>query len=74
MKEIFVALKVAKEKSKAWILTNYLNTIYLGQGAYGVGAAAETYFGVPASQLDAAQAAYIAAIIQSPSDHPTPAC
>ena len=73
MKEIFVALKVAKEKSKAWILTNYLNTIYLGQGAYGVGAAAETYFGVPASQLDAAQAAYIAAIIQSPSYYPTPA-
>ena len=73
MKEIFVALKVAKEKSKAWILTNYLNTIYLGQGAYGVGAAAETYFGVPAAQLDAAQAAYIAAIIQSPSYYPTPA-
>ena len=73
IKEIFVALKVAKEKSKAWILTNYLNTIYLGQGAYGVGAAAETYFGIPASQLDAAQAAYIAAIIQSPSYYPTPA-
>ncbi|HEY0717956.1 MAG TPA: transglycosylase domain-containing protein, partial [Streptosporangiaceae bacterium] len=35
MREIFVALKVAKEKSKAWILTNYLNTIYLGDGAYG---------------------------------------
>jgi len=73
IKEIFVALKVAKEKSKAWILTNYLNTIYLGQGAYGVGAAAETYFGIPASQVDAAQAAYIAAIIQSPSYYPTPA-
>ncbi len=73
VKEIFVALKVAKEKSKAWILTNYLNTIYLGQGAYGVGAAAETYFGIPASQVDAAQAAYIAAIIQSPSYYPTPA-
>ncbi len=73
IKEIFVALKVAKEKSKAWILTNYLNTIYLGQGAYGVGAAAETYFGIPVSQVDAAQAAYIAAIIQSPSYYPTPA-
>jgi membrane peptidoglycan carboxypeptidase len=71
--EIFVALKVAKEKSKAWILTNYLNTIYLGQGAYGIGAAAETYFGVPASQLTVAQAAMIAAVIQSPSYYPTPA-
>ena len=29
-------MKVAKEKSKQWILTNYLNTIYLGRGAYGV--------------------------------------
>ncbi len=73
IKEIFVALKVAKEKSKAWILTNYLNTIYLGNGAYGVGAAAKTYFGVSASQLTVAQAAEIAAIIQSPSYYPTPA-
>ena len=72
IKEIFVALKVAKEKSKAWILTNYLNTIYLGRGAYGVGAAAETYFGIPASQLSIAQAAMIAAIIQSPSYYPNP--
>jgi membrane peptidoglycan carboxypeptidase len=73
IKEIFVALKVAKEKSKAWILTNYLNTIYLGNGAYGVGAAAKTYFGVSASQLTVAQAAEIAAIIQSPSYYPTAA-
>jgi membrane peptidoglycan carboxypeptidase len=73
IKEIFVALKVAKEKSKAWILTNYLNTIYLGNGAYGVGAAAKTYFGVPASKLTVAQAAEIAAIIQSPSYYPTAA-
>jgi membrane peptidoglycan carboxypeptidase len=37
IKEIFVAMKVAKEKSKQWILANYLNTIYLGEGAYGIG-------------------------------------
>jgi membrane peptidoglycan carboxypeptidase len=73
IKEIFVALKVAKEKSKAWILTNYLNTIYLGEGSYGIGAAAETYFGESASQLDVAQAAMIAAVIQSPSYYPTAA-
>ena len=47
IKEIFVAMKVAKEKSKQWILTNYLNTIYLGQGAYGIEAAAQTYYGRP---------------------------
>ena len=44
-------MKVAKEKSKQWILTNYLNTIYLGDGAYGVQAAAETYFGKPVGEL-----------------------
>jgi membrane peptidoglycan carboxypeptidase len=72
IKEIFVALKVGKDKSKQWILTNYLNTIYLGDGAYGVEAAAETYFGKHASQLDPAQAAVIAAIIQQPSTYPLP--
>jgi membrane peptidoglycan carboxypeptidase len=70
IKEIFVAMKVGKEKSKQWILTNYLNTIYLGEGAYGVEAAAETYYGKPVSKLDVAQAAVIAAIIQQPSNYP----
>ena len=71
-KEIFVAMKVAKEKSKEWILTNYLNTIYLGDGAYGVGAAAQTYYAKPVAKLDVAQAAVIAAIIQQPSTYPLP--
>ena len=70
IKEIFVAMKVAKEKSKQWILTNYLNTIYLGDGAYGVEAAAETYYDKPVTKLDPAQAAVIAAIIQQPSTYP----
>ena len=72
IKEIFVAMKVGKEKSKQWILANYLNTIYLGQGAYGVEAAAETYYGRQVTQLDAAQAAVIAAMIQEPSTYPLP--
>jgi len=70
IKEIFVAMKVAKEKSKPWILTNYLNTIYLGDGAYGVGAAAQTYYGKQVSQLSAGEAAVIAAILQQPSTYP----
>jgi membrane peptidoglycan carboxypeptidase len=70
IKEIFVAMKVAKEKSKQWILTNYLNTIYLGQGAYGIEAAAETYYGKPAAKLSVAQDAVIAAIVQQPSTYP----
>ena len=72
IKEIFVAMKVAKEKSKQWILTNYLNTIYLGEGAYGVQAAAETYFGKPVAKLSVAQDAVIAALIQQPSTYPLP--
>ena len=72
IKEIFVAMKVAKEKSKQWILANYLNTIYLGDGAYGIEAAAQTYYGEHATQLNAAQAAVIAAIIQQPSNYPLP--
>jgi membrane peptidoglycan carboxypeptidase len=72
IKEIFVAMKVAKEKSKQWILQNYLNTIYLGDGAYGVQAAAETYFGKPVGQLTVAQDAVIAALIQQPSTYPLP--
>ena len=72
IKEIFVAMKVAKEKSKQWILANYLNTIYLGNGAYGVQAAAETYFNRPVGQLSVAQDAVIASLIQQPSTYPLP--
>jgi membrane peptidoglycan carboxypeptidase len=72
LKEIFVAMKVAKEKSKEWILTNYLNTIYLGEGSYGIQAAAKTYFGKPVSELSQAQDALLAALIQQPSTYPLP--
>ena len=70
IKEIFVAEKLAQAKSKEWILQQYLNTIYLGNGAYGVAAAANAYFGLTTSDLSKitpAQAAMIAAMIQSPS-------
>ncbi len=73
VKEIFVAIKLSHEKSKDWILTQYLNTIFLGNNAYGVGAAAQTYFGKPASQLNVAQSAMIAAMINEPGFFdPTP--
>jgi membrane peptidoglycan carboxypeptidase len=72
LKEIFVAMKVAKEKSKQWILTNYLNTIYFGEGAYGVQAAAETYFDKPVWDLSVAQDAVIAAVLQQPSTYALP--
>ena len=68
-------MKISKEKSKQWILQNYLNMIYLGTGAYGVGAAAETYFHIPVAKLNTitvAQAAVLAAIIQQPTNYPLP--
>ena len=72
IKEIFVSLKVGRQKSKDWILTQYLNTIPLGR-AYGVGAAAQAYFGKPVMKLNVAQAATLAAIIQLPNYFSTPA-
>jgi membrane peptidoglycan carboxypeptidase len=65
--EILIAMKLAKVKDKWWVMTHYLNAIYFGAGAWGAQAAAETYFGVPAWKLNLAQAAMLAAMIQSPS-------
>ncbi|HEX9359254.1 MAG TPA: transglycosylase domain-containing protein [Streptosporangiaceae bacterium] len=67
IKEIFVAEKLASAKSKAWILTNYMNTVPTGLNMYGFGAASEAYFGKPVGKLSVAQAAMIAAMPQSPS-------
>jgi membrane peptidoglycan carboxypeptidase len=67
IKEIFVAEKLASQESKAWILTNYMNTVPTGVNMYGFGAASEAYFGKPVSKLTVAQAAMIAAMPQSPS-------
>jgi membrane peptidoglycan carboxypeptidase len=72
IKEIFIAQKLAQRTSKEQILKEYLNTVYFGGGAYGVGAAAQYYFGLPPSQINQitpAQAAMIAAMIQSPSGY-----
>jgi len=69
--EIFLALKIERELSKEEILTLYLNKIYLGQRAYGVGAAAEIYYGVETDELTLAQMAMIAGLPKAPSrDNP----
>jgi membrane peptidoglycan carboxypeptidase len=57
---------LSRRYSKDQILEFYLNTIYFGRGAYGIEAAAETYFGIPASRLSAAQGAVLASSIRSP--------
>lgn len=67
IREILLALVITQRKSKEDILTLYLNEIYYGNLAYGIEAAAQTYFGKPAADLDLAEAAFLAAIPQSPS-------
>jgi membrane peptidoglycan carboxypeptidase len=69
IKEIFIAQKVAATYSKQWIMQHYLNTIYMGDGANGIEAAAETYFGVPAEKLTPSQDAVLAGMIQQPSTY-----
>ncbi|NLW14621.1 MAG: penicillin-binding protein [Trueperella sp.] len=67
VKEAILAIKIDREQSKEEVLENYLNTIYFGRGTYGVEAAAQAYFGVPAAELDLAQSAVLAGIIPAPS-------
>jgi membrane peptidoglycan carboxypeptidase len=66
LKQALVAIKLAHTKSKSWILTEYLNTVYFGENAYGVGAAAQVYFGEPASDLTISQSAMLAALANLP--------
>lgn len=65
-KEAILAIKLERRYSKREILGFYLNTIYLGRGAYGIEAAAETYFNRDADELTLPQMAYLAGIIPAP--------
>jgi penicillin-binding protein 1A len=67
LREIYLAAAVEERYSKDQILQAYLNTVYLGEGYYGVEAASRGYFGRPALDLEPAQAALLAALIKSPS-------
>jgi membrane peptidoglycan carboxypeptidase len=66
-REVIVALKVDKEKTKDEILEGYVNSIYLGRGAYGFEAAAKAYFNKPAAELTVSETAMLVGIIPSPS-------
>ena len=66
LREAMLARDLEQRQSKAGILADYLNAVYFGEGAYGIEAAAHTYFRVPSSELDVAQAALLAAIIRAP--------
>ncbi len=69
LKEAILAWQIDGSLSKDEILNIYLNQIYLGSGAYGVEAAARTYFNKHASQLDIAESALIAGLTQAPSKY-----
>jgi membrane peptidoglycan carboxypeptidase len=67
-KEALLAIKIAQSETKEQILGRYLNTIYFGRNAYGIDAAAQSYFGKPAAELDVSQAAMLAGLIPSPNN------
>jgi membrane peptidoglycan carboxypeptidase len=66
-KEAVLALQVEQDFSKKQILEMYLNTAFFGNNAYGVQAAAQSYFHVPTAKLDLAQASMLAGIPQNPT-------
>ncbi|MEU6294685.1 transglycosylase domain-containing protein [Streptomyces erythrochromogenes] len=66
-KEFFIAIKLGREKSKAYILEGYLNTSYFGRNAYGIQAASQAYYGKDVSALTTAEGAYLATLLNSPS-------
>lgn len=67
IKEAFLAIRIEQLLNKDEILELYLNKIYLGYRAYGVGAAAQVYFGKPIDQLTLSEMAVIAGLPKAPS-------
>ena len=67
-KEVVISVKISKEQTKDQILENYLNTIYFGQSANGIQAAAKAYFNKDVGDLTVSEGAFLAGTIQSPSN------
>ena len=63
------AIAIEKRESKATILDNYLNIAFFGENAYSIQSAAQTYFGVPASQLTLVQSALLVGLLQAPTEY-----
>jgi penicillin-binding protein 1A len=66
LREIMLAIKLEREYGKDRILAQYLNTVYFGQGAYGIEAAAQTYFATSASELTVLESATLAGVLHAP--------
>jgi membrane peptidoglycan carboxypeptidase len=69
LQDAAIAMRLESELSKPQILELYLNSVYFGDGAYGVGAASERYFGVAPAHLNLARASLLAGVIQDPSGY-----
>jgi penicillin-binding protein 1A len=69
VQEAYLAWQLEHRLSKNEILTRYLNTVYFGHGAYGIQAAAKTYFSEPASDLNLPQAGLLAGLIRAPTSY-----
>jgi penicillin-binding protein 1A len=69
LQDAAIAMRLESELSKPQILELYLNTVYFGDGAYGVGAASERYFGIAPAHLDLARASLLVGVIQDPSGY-----
>ena len=67
VKEIILSAEITRRYSKDQILELYLNESYFGNFAYGIEAASQTYFGVPAKFMNLAQASFLAGLPQAPS-------
>jgi penicillin-binding protein 2D len=65
--DLLLALKLESRFDKHTILENYLNAVYYGHGAYGIGQASDVYFHLQPAQLDLAKASMLAGLPQSPS-------
>ena len=69
IKEAYIARKLEKNETKDKILEEYLNTIYFGNGAYGIGDACQIFFGKDVSELNLVESATLAGCIKSPSNY-----
>jgi membrane peptidoglycan carboxypeptidase len=67
VRELVLTVAVERETTKQELLARYLNEVYFGNGAYGVAAATETYFGTTPDQLRPDQAAMLAVLIRAPA-------
>jgi penicillin-binding protein 1A len=67
--QVHYALMLERQYTKDQILERYLNTVFFGNNAYGIQAAAETYFGKTADQLTFIEAAFLAGLVRAPSTY-----